>query len=257
MKILSAAAFVTLFAVASAGPMENSWPVQVERIGWTLVHSVWQLAAVALVAALVDFAARRSSANARYIVSALALGTMLLLPGVTWLCIAVDRPAPAARPVATNPFQAAPLSPRFESPTPITSDPQSPDESPALAAIDGAAHSAFRSTEIPGTEFPRRVIPDDESGHADPNDLGSSSDVRPLFPPRPTTSLNRRRFCSRNSLPTRALNQRSPAHQAHPGWQNGCRPSWNRDCPGSSASGCQESGFVRSGRFAACGASGA
>ena len=62
----------------------------VERLGWTLVHSVWQLLAVAVVAALVDRGLRRRSANARYIAGVIALGAMFALPCVTWLCVRVE-----------------------------------------------------------------------------------------------------------------------------------------------------------------------
>ena len=39
----------------------------VERLGWCLVHSVWQLAAVGLIAAIVLRGLRRGSAQARYL----------------------------------------------------------------------------------------------------------------------------------------------------------------------------------------------
>ena len=72
---------------ASLGP--GRLPEWVERLGWTLVHSAWQLAMVAIVAALVDLGLRRRSANARYAVGVAALVMMFALPCVTWTLVAV------------------------------------------------------------------------------------------------------------------------------------------------------------------------
>jgi beta-lactamase regulating signal transducer with metallopeptidase domain len=83
------------------------WPFWIERVGWTLVHSVWQLAVVALLAALGDAALRRHSAGVRYVATALALGIMLFLPGLTFIGIDVEPPAE----LATSQPIAAPVTP--------------------------------------------------------------------------------------------------------------------------------------------------
>ena len=62
----------------------------VERLGWTLVHSVWRLFVVAIVAALALRGMRRRSANARYIAGVIALGAMFALPCVTWSLVVVQ-----------------------------------------------------------------------------------------------------------------------------------------------------------------------
>jgi bla regulator protein blaR1 len=49
----------------------------IERLGWCLVHSVWEGAAVALVAAGVFRWLRRSSAQVRYLT---ACGALLAMP---------------------------------------------------------------------------------------------------------------------------------------------------------------------------------
>jgi hypothetical protein len=54
VKTLYASAIVTLLAAAPVGLAPIPWPAWVERIGWTLVHSVWQLTVVALLAALAN-----------------------------------------------------------------------------------------------------------------------------------------------------------------------------------------------------------
>ena len=55
-------------------------PELIEAVGWCLVHSVWQAAAVALVALLVLRTMDRSKAQARYVVACASLVTMVLLP---------------------------------------------------------------------------------------------------------------------------------------------------------------------------------
>ena len=65
-------------------------PAWVERLGWTLVHSIWQLLVVAIVAALVERGLRRRSANARYIAGVIALGAVFALPCVTWSLVVVE-----------------------------------------------------------------------------------------------------------------------------------------------------------------------
>ncbi len=97
--------FILLLAVAPAAPaglVAEDWRPAIERIGWTLVHSVWQLAAVALIAAIVDRGTRHCTARVRYIAAAVSLGMMLVLPAVTWTLIAVERGANAANRSAAN-----------------------------------------------------------------------------------------------------------------------------------------------------------
>ena len=93
MKALSVAALVVFIAAAPGGTAAPAWPAWVEP-GWTLVHSVWQFAAVVLVAGLVEIALRRSKASVRYAAAAVALGVILVLPTVTWMCVEVS-PSPA------------------------------------------------------------------------------------------------------------------------------------------------------------------
>ncbi|MDQ3129374.1 MAG: hypothetical protein M3Q99_01270 [Acidobacteriota bacterium] len=59
----------------------------VENTGWTLAHSVWQIALVALVLFFVLRVLRESSANARYLAAVFALVLATLLPVVTFVQI--------------------------------------------------------------------------------------------------------------------------------------------------------------------------
>src|SRR5205085_7425678 len=59
----------------------------IERLGWVLVHSVWQFAFIALAAMVLERVMRRCSAAARYGALLLALGAMMAAPVTTWLAI--------------------------------------------------------------------------------------------------------------------------------------------------------------------------
>jgi len=68
--------------VAATGPaalvgMLGRVPVDtasVERLGWTLIHTVRQFALIALVAAVLQWSLRRGSARARYVAGVVLLG---------------------------------------------------------------------------------------------------------------------------------------------------------------------------------------
>ncbi len=68
----------------------------VERLGWVLVHSLWQFALVALLAGVISRAMRRSSSAARYGVHVVAMGVMVVVPLVTWLISRDDLASRAA-----------------------------------------------------------------------------------------------------------------------------------------------------------------
>jgi len=106
-----------------------SWfgPALVERIGWSLVHSVWEVAAVAVVAAGVLRLLHRSPAHARYLAACGAMGAMAILPLVTfgllgisssaWLKSSVSRSASDPIPVALRDTQSIGVGdPRNQSP---------------------------------------------------------------------------------------------------------------------------------------------
>src|SRR5260370_979968 len=56
---------------------------EIERIGWVLVHSLWELGAVAAVLGIVLFALRRRGANARYLAGCAAMAGVVVLAPVS------------------------------------------------------------------------------------------------------------------------------------------------------------------------------
>ncbi|MCF7954701.1 MAG: BspA family leucine-rich repeat surface protein [Phycisphaerae bacterium] len=91
----------------------------VQRLGWVLVHFVWQAAMVALALAILLKLLRKFSANLRYIVTCLALVTVVLLPAITMTLIGVDEPysqPEAAVALAPEPVAFVSMPVEVESP---------------------------------------------------------------------------------------------------------------------------------------------
>jgi uncharacterized protein (TIGR03435 family) len=60
----------------------------VERLGWTLIHFIWQGGAIAVLYGVVrSTLTRRSSASSRYLLACFALAAMMTAPLVTWSLI--------------------------------------------------------------------------------------------------------------------------------------------------------------------------
>ena len=126
----------------------------IERLGWTLIHSVWELALVAALSALVLRLLDQSSAAIRYRVGCAALGAMVALPVATF--VMVD----SSRHVAAEPAAAA--------------------EQDALgsSAISEAAPSPRRRDVNPATLPMRPVsasVSGDDQAHPIPGDFGAES----------------------------------------------------------------------------------
>src|SRR5690606_32544490 len=59
----------------------------IERLGWMLFHSIWQILLIAGLYGIVLSAIRPRSANARYVAGCAALFLMALAPVATFLCL--------------------------------------------------------------------------------------------------------------------------------------------------------------------------
>ncbi len=88
------------------------------KLGWVLVHSLWQLAGVGVALAILLVLLRKASANARYLVSCAALALMVALPVVT-LCI-LDAPGAGATPAGELGTPASPPPPVEVVPVDVT-----------------------------------------------------------------------------------------------------------------------------------------
>jgi len=82
--------------------LENILSQQIiQRLGWTLVHFVWQAAAVALLLAILLRLLRKSTAHLRYIIACIALALIVLMPAATLKML--DVPAETFEPVKLLP----------------------------------------------------------------------------------------------------------------------------------------------------------
>lgn len=84
MKTMIVSVAGVLFALATPDFVPEIPLSCVQVPGWTLVHSIWQIAAIAFVAMLVDKSLVRRSANARYLAAVSALTIMMIVPIATF-----------------------------------------------------------------------------------------------------------------------------------------------------------------------------
>jgi hypothetical protein len=75
-------------------------PGTMERLGWMLVHVLWQATAVAILLAIFLRLLRKADANVRYGTACSALALMVALPIVTLRLIKVPGPVAEAGPPA-------------------------------------------------------------------------------------------------------------------------------------------------------------
>jgi type II secretory pathway component GspD/PulD (secretin)/beta-lactamase regulating signal transducer with metallopeptidase domain len=113
----------------------------VERLGWMLVHFLWQGAVVAVLLAAVLRLLPRAGANLRYLIACSAMVMMVVLPAVTMQFIEVAGPAAEAGP---PPLTA---SPDVTPPAPAMV--QTVDETPALPEASVPLETADLTTPIP------------------------------------------------------------------------------------------------------------
>ncbi|HZL36035.1 MAG TPA: hypothetical protein VFC78_12035 [Tepidisphaeraceae bacterium] len=71
-----------------------------QRLGWMLIHSVWQDTAIAALLAIALLLMRGAGSRARYALACAAMGLMVLLPILT---------PPPAEPAAAQARQETPL----------------------------------------------------------------------------------------------------------------------------------------------------
>jgi beta-lactamase regulating signal transducer with metallopeptidase domain/type II secretory pathway component GspD/PulD (secretin) len=99
----------------------------VYKLGWTLLHLLWQAGVVAMLLAILLRLLRRASANLRYIVACTALAMVVVLPVVTIQLIQAPAPYSAVRAES-----ASALSPQVETEEIVLLMPLAPIQAPAI-----------------------------------------------------------------------------------------------------------------------------
>ena len=83
----------------------------VERLGWTLIHFVWQGAVIAALYAAAQGLARSAKPQRRYFLACVALAAMLAAPAATWLLLGPATQSPGAEyRIASDPPAATPVA---------------------------------------------------------------------------------------------------------------------------------------------------
>ncbi len=95
----------------------------VERLGWALLHFVWQGAAIAAMFSVGLFTMRRHSANARYLAGCLAMLLMVLAPTATFFLIGQSSPHTTIRSKITAPAITSPTADTVTTVVPRTAAP--------------------------------------------------------------------------------------------------------------------------------------
>ncbi|HBO42332.1 MAG TPA: hypothetical protein DD670_00005, partial [Planctomycetaceae bacterium] len=130
----------------------------VEAIGWGLVHSVWQLALLALAFAGVRLALRKRSPAVRYALACIMLAIMALVPLATtwavWSRVESSPKVAAARPAPSEPSIVASRA----EPTDVMRHEPAVEATPPGVLPDSAA-AAIGSPEPPPSEAAMRVEP--------------------------------------------------------------------------------------------------
>src|SRR4051812_7162775 len=81
---------------------ELLWSDTVVRIGWALLHSLWQLSALAAAFLLLSVGFRRRSPVLRYTAGCVTMAAMTLAPVLTFFSIPSQARQPRVQPVASE-----------------------------------------------------------------------------------------------------------------------------------------------------------
>lgn len=119
--------------------------IVVERVGWVLLHSVWQFALLAILSALVIRSLQQSSANIRYSFLVFAMASVVFCPVVTWylqgpVVTVANEFALNAKLPRTEPLGQAALLPQVAKVEQVEKPIESPERDPKSLAVV-ASHS--------------------------------------------------------------------------------------------------------------------
>jgi len=104
----------------------------IQKLGWTLLHFIWQAMVIALILAILLKLLRKSTANLRYIFACLALGLVVLLPVITIQLVPVSAPRLATH---IEPVPAPTVLPTVEMPASETIVLEEPLQSESLTLM--------------------------------------------------------------------------------------------------------------------------
>jgi hypothetical protein len=153
------------------------------RMGFTLLHSLWEVAAVGAVLWVTLALLRRRSPQVRYVAAAAAMATILALTAATFQVIEPPaKPEPLAAAPAPEPHAAAP-APEPPAPVALVAAPAPP--APLAPLVPPAA--GFARPTGPGLVLPALVAPM-APPPAPPVEVAARVEAPPPPPPEPWTA---------------------------------------------------------------------
>ncbi|MCA9058244.1 MAG: M48 family metalloprotease, partial [Planctomycetaceae bacterium] len=190
---------IDISSIATAASFSQS----VERLGWALVHSLWLLTAVAIVAAIVLRLMRNKSASARYRTAVLMLVMMTCGPVTLWFIVSVSdssadlstdgsvvSPDTATSRIVADTdhlIENSPIISRTDAELQTTENtPVGPAAQPTLSAqeqLRPGNDPAPNSSRVTASESPApQVVADSTTFHADAVLAATAAFLRPRLP---------------------------------------------------------------------------
>lgn len=118
--------------------LQNIFQAEIfQRLGWTLLHFIWQAAAIGMVLAIVLKLLRKSTAHSRYLIACMALAAIVVMSAVTirMVDVSVNRIVPVKQAAIDLSNRAVPTSAVIEIPE-IESAPAQVADAPAVPLKD-------------------------------------------------------------------------------------------------------------------------
>ena len=125
-----------------------------QRVGWALIHFLWQGAAVALLLAVALGLLRNRSAQARWVLSCAALALMAVLPVATGLMVSVESPGRQGLAPAAGTADGIPAPPSKLADPAVGSVSFPP---PGLARDPGAVRATPPAVQPAAVSWPRQL----------------------------------------------------------------------------------------------------
>ena len=129
----------------------------VHRLGWTLLHSLWQGGLVAGVLALLLFTIPNTKPNGRYVASCLSLLTILVLCGVTFCMVETPTPSVVPPSAVADPV-ASELPVRSEAPLTVTLSPDASYSAMEQVHPEADAPSSISSSSVRAGPWGHRIM---------------------------------------------------------------------------------------------------
>jgi len=149
----------------------------VQRLGWALVHFLWQGVAVALLLAGVLACLRRRSAGARYVAATTAMLVLLTLPVATFCLVPAAEPAVETSPKTPAVTQAPRTPTPMPAPSELAGTPIAPDRAPRDTVAPPEA-----GTDVPAPAAPVVAPPSPPSSPPAPWHERVASSLKPALP---------------------------------------------------------------------------